>query len=294
MPHEDVCVAGPGLELAALRPNDPAVLTAPAPTGDDAVAEVVALLETALARAERTIVVLPTTGDDDRLLHVQTAMSLLDTDRVALHVTGLPPLAASVAAAIAASLAPRLGGAGVVAGALPAIERELLVLAWLGTVSGLKHPAPSVAQHARSNLPGSRFAVRVQPDPLVHTIGRDGAAPFAPVSAGTALVMAAGDGGDEGWVTGTALPALGNPPLQQTGATRDAATWWGTGKVVELVGYPVEPEALLPRVVPPDVVACRWCAEPVADSAPCPFCGELNRAVPTGSHAGVGPSGRRS
>ncbi|HEV2814307.1 MAG TPA: hypothetical protein VGW10_13715, partial [Solirubrobacteraceae bacterium] len=172
--------------------------------------------------------------------------------------------------------------------------RELIVGAWAGSVSGLEQPAPSVAQHARSALPGAAFAVRVQPDPCVVTLGRGTAAPFAPPDRPIELLIAPGKGADVDWVIDVAVPALGDPPVSEVEQAPGASAWWGTAKVVELVAYPADLAQLAQRAVPADLVACRWCAEPVAAGRSCPFCGERNGPAQAGSQAGVGPPAPRS
>ena len=288
-------MVGLDLDLAGLWPEQPKVLIAPVGADRDAIPGLVGVLERALAQAARAIVVVPGWLEDTALQRVQTAAALLDTDRLAVHRSALPPLAASVTAALAAAMAPAVAGAGPLAGALPAIERELLVVAWLGTVSGLKQPAPSIAQHARSSLPGAAFAVRVQPGPFVRTLGRDGTgAPLEPPERPLELIIAPGEAGDVEWVLEVAVPDLGDPPVRQVEQTRGAAAWWGTGKLVEVVGHPTDLVQLAHRTVPGELVACRWCAEPIAAAQPCPFCGERNRSGQAGSHPGVGPSAPRS
>ncbi len=296
MPHDDVCVVGLDLDLAALGPGLPEVLVAETAAGEDALPGLIATLEDALSRAARAIVVLPDWLEDAALRRLQTAAGLLESDRIAVHRTSLPPLAASVTAALAAAMAESVAGAGPLAGALPAIEDELLVGAWAGSVSGLERPEPSMAQHARSALPGSGFAIRVQPDPCVVTLGRDGSGnPFEPPELPIEVVVAAGPAGNLDWVLDVAVPALGGPPVSELGEqTSGAERWWGTAKVVELVGHPADLRRLAERAVPADLVACRWCAEPVAAGRPCPFCGERNGAGQAGSHSNVGPPAPRS
>ena len=294
MPHEDVCVVGLDLDLAALAPGQPQVLIAPSAAEPDAITDLVHVLHDALSRAARGILVVPGWLEDETLRRVRTAVALLDTDRLALHHSRLPPLGASVTAALAAAVASSVAGAGPLAGALPAIERELIAGAWVASVSGLKHPSPSLAQHTRSALPGAAFVVRAQPDPGVFTLGRDDPALFDRPARPVELVVAAGEGGDTQWVDDVVVPALGDPPVSEVAASPGAASWWGTAKVVEFVAHPADLRELADRTVPADLVACRWCAEPVAAGRPCPFCGDRNAAGQAGSHAAVGPSAPRS
>ena len=95
---------------------------------------------------------------------------MLDTARVAIHVTSLPPLAATALASLASSLGPRLPSAGLLASALPGLSEQLHLITWLGSVTGLKHPAPSLGQHVSSLTPGSAFGISSFPEPAVHKI----------------------------------------------------------------------------------------------------------------------------
>src|SRR4051812_29191095 len=84
---------------------------------------------------------------------LEMARVLLDTERVAIHVTPLPPLAATALASLASSLAPRLPSAGLLASVLEPLSTQIHALTWLGSVSSLKHPAPSLGQHVVSLAP---------------------------------------------------------------------------------------------------------------------------------------------
>ena len=116
------------------------------------------------------IAIVPDWFAPDALRRLEMARALLDTGRVAIHVTSLPPLAATALASLASSLAPRLPSAGLLASALPGLSDQLHQITWLGSVTGLKHPAPSIGQHAWSLTPGSAFAVSSHPEPAVHKV----------------------------------------------------------------------------------------------------------------------------
>lgn len=278
MTSDDVAVLGIGLELAALAPDAPAVTRLPVPSGgDEALVALNDALREALGLARRAVVVLPDWAGDDAHRHVQTAHALLDTDRVAIARTDLPPLAASIAAALAAATAPHLRGAGVLAQALPAIAKELTVLAWLGRVTSLRRPSPSLGQHARSLMPGQGFLAVLQPEELVRPLKGEDTPEDLPLP-GTAgaetheLLMAPHPGADVDWVTNLAKPALGDLKLREVDPTAAGATWWGTDRLVEVVAYPTDMEALARRVAPATIQRCGWCREPIAEQ-PCPLCG---------------------
>ena len=85
------------------------------------------------------------------------------TRRLSIHETPLPPLAGAVLASLASSIAPYLPSTGVLASLLPELEARLHVFTWLGSVSGLSVPAPSLGQHLASLSPGSAFGVSSYP-----------------------------------------------------------------------------------------------------------------------------------
>src|SRR3954453_23625826 len=96
--------------------------------------------------------------------------ALLDTGRVAIHVTALPPLAATALASLASSLGPRLLSAGLLANMLEPLSTHVHPRTWLGSVTGLKRPAPSLGQHVTLLTPGSAFGVSSFPEPAVHRL----------------------------------------------------------------------------------------------------------------------------
>ena len=100
---------------------------------------------------------------------------MLDTHRLALYETALPPLAATVLASLTSACAPHAPSTGVLASLMPELEGELHVFTWLGSVTGLSTPAPTFGQHIASLTPGSAFAVSSHPEPAVHRIGGSGA-----------------------------------------------------------------------------------------------------------------------
>lgn len=270
----ELLLLGLGLGLERLWLEQPGVRLGDPALEDAELSELTDELRGALDDARRVIVIQPDWFGDEAWRRLQTVHSLLDTDRVMLHRTALPPLAASVAAALTAAAGAHLQRPGAVAAALPQIERELIVLAWLGRVNGLRRPAPSVGQHAKSALPSSAFMAVLHPDERVHTLGGPGSElPLARVPEPMELLMAPWPDGDVDWVVEVANPALGGLRLREIDALPDAPGWWGTDRLVELAAYPTDVASLARRVAPAALSACRWCREPIAAS-PCPFCGE--------------------
>lgn len=269
-----VTVVGLGCELDRLFSGQRPALPVPAPPQRDDLRDLFEAVAGPLRGGQRVIVVVGDWLPAVTLERVHTVRSLLETDRVAVHVTELPPLAASVQTALAAALASFAPTAGALAAALEALEEQLLVLAWVGSVAGLRHPAVSLLHHARSALPWSSFGVGLQPEPFVQPLGRGlEELPLAPLEESIELLVAPTESADLGWILDEVVPALGGVGVRQIPATLHGAAWWGTSRLVEAVGVPTDLEALADAVMPRRVVPCRWCGEPIA-TPPCPFCGD--------------------
>jgi hypothetical protein len=223
------------------------------------------------------IAIVPDWFAPEALRRLEMARTLLDTARVAIHTTSLPPLAATALASLASSLGPRLPSAGLLASALPGLSEQLHHVTWLGSVTGLKHPAPSIGQHAWSLTPGSAFAVSSYPEPAVHKVqSGQPSVPLPRVVRPSRLAISARNG-DEQWLTGPVNQALGNLPILRVEATPQGQEYWGTGKVVEAVVVPADPAGLAQELLQTvDAWSCRWCSELIARS-PCPLCGHRAR-----------------
>jgi hypothetical protein len=223
------------------------------------------------------IAIVPEWFAPDGLRRLQMARTLLDTDRVVIHITPLPPLAATALASVASSLGPRLPSAGLLGSALQGLEEQLPIITWLGSVTGLKQPAPSLGQHVSSLTPGSAFGVSSHPQPTVQKI-RDGqpSVPLPRLTRPSRLVVAPRNG-DENWIAATVNAQLGNLPLVRVEPTAGGPSYWGTSKLVEGVVVPADPDGLAQELMQSvDAWACRWCGELIARS-PCPMCGHRAR-----------------
>jgi hypothetical protein len=278
-----VTVIGLGCELDRLFEGQRPALPVPGPPDRDDLRDLFETLGAPLRSGEAVIVIVGDWLPAETLSRVRTVHSLLETDRIAIHLTHLPPLAASVLAALAAALAPWAQSAGALAGALDAIGDELIVLAWVGSVAGLRHPEVSLLHHARSALPWSAFGVGVQPESFVRPVrhAREEAplaAPLEPIE----LLIAPSDNADLEWIIHSVAPALGGAPIRELPPTLHGSDWWGTSRLVEAVGVPASLEWLAEATLPRRLVPCSWCREPIA-VAPCPFCGDAGRQGTLGS-----------
>ncbi len=245
---------------------------------------IVDALRSGLEAAGTVVAIMPDWFPAESLARLRMARSLLQTERVAVHVTPLPPLAATVLASLASAAGRVAPSAGVAASLLPELEAEMHVITWLGSVAKLSTPAPSMGQHLASLSPGTAFAVSSYPEPAVHKIGAN--IPFPPITRPSRLAVAAA-GGDPAWLLGPAHAALRHPEVRRVEATPGGAKWWGTSKLVEGVVYPADVAQLVQQLL--GVVeqwSCRWCGELIA-AAPCPMCGHRGR--PGGRRVSTAP-----
>jgi len=281
-----VTVIGVGCELDRLFSGQPPVLPIPGPPGPDDLRDLYDAIAGPLRGGGAVIVMVGEWLSEDALRGVRTVHSLLETDRVAVHVTPLPPLATSVLAALAAALAPSAPSAGALAGALDAIADELYVLAWTGSVASLQHPSVSLLHHARSLLPGSAFGVGLQPDAFVQPVSREPSVPLDPCEHPLELLVAPTENAELAWVLDVVAPALGGVSVRELAPTMHGPAWWGSSKLVEVVGVPSSLTWLAEIAFADPAVPCTWCGEPIL-GVPCPFCGEA-----TQSGAGRVPAGK--
>jgi hypothetical protein len=233
-----------------------------------------------IAAGGHVIALVPTWFSPDGLLRLEMARSLLDTDRLIVHETSLPPLAATVLASLASAAGPRVPGVGLLASLLPEFEAELHVFTWLGSVTKLSTPAPSLSQHMASLGPGAAFGVSSWPEPSVHRIAKgDASVPLPEIVRPSKLVVAPRSEAGTSWITHTVNGALGGLPVLEVPATPGGPDWWGTSKLVESVVCPVDVRDLVAELSEAlEPWPCRWCDELVARS-PCPVCGHRGRPL---------------
>ena len=247
------------------------------PPGQDQVAVLVEAVSSGLQAAGSVVAIAPEWIGRDARERLAMVRSMLDTHRLAIHATALPPLAATALASLASAAAPHVPSTGVLASLLPELEQRVYWFTWLGSVTGLSTPAPSFAQHVASLTPGSAFGVSSYPEPIVSRLHREGPTVPLPELRGPHRLVVAPAGGDPGWVLDGVNPALGGLEVRQVEATPRGAEWWGTGKLVEAVAIPLDAERLARELTAGlDPWVCRWCRELVARS-PCPLCGHRGR-----------------
>lgn len=222
------------------------------------------------------VAIRPRTVPEPSLRNLGVLGSTLLPARLAIRPTALPPAAMGVLARLANALVERLPSAGALVAALPRLERELVVLAWADTVAALHHPPPSVAQHALSLVPGSSFEVSFSPDPTVRRLTRREGNNGLQRTERRVEVLVVGRRANPDWVSRTVEAAFAGHPIIDVDPPEDES-WWGTERVVEVVAYPTDLDALAERLNQRLALSeCGWCGAVIASKS-CPFCRQPRR-----------------
>lgn len=236
-------------------------------------------LLSALELPEEVLVVLPRWAAEPSLDRLRTVRAALDTTRVAVYQTSLPPLAAGVLCGLAAAI----GGTGVPAGVmwhgLPVLERQLLAVARLDRVHRLAEPRPPATLRMASLLSGTAFGVSSWPRPHVRWLRAEDPGVALPPGAAWAgvpqrrLAVTAPEDGDIRWVEECVLPVLGAIDVVQVAGNPLRTLHWGTPGALEAVAFPVDVAALRDVVTQGlTPLPCQWCGALIA-AARCPLCG---------------------
>lgn len=246
----------------------------------DPVVELASIAAPALDAGDTVVVVVPTWPGDPQLRQFQTLRSSLDTTRLVIHSTPLPPLAATAFATLLAECVavPDVTSADLLAHAED-LEDTVVGAAWLGTVAGLRWPVPTMRQHARSLLPRSRYAAIIDDRPRIVRLGRDEHVPLPTADeVGWRVAMAIGDG-DVSCAEASVSRVTSSERVSRTPLDRASRSWWGTDHLVELALFPHDVPTVADYLVASRPAhQCGWCDQTFAQTT-CPFCG-MRRAAP--------------
>ncbi|MFI1178571.1 hypothetical protein ACH4UT_03340 [Streptomyces sp. NPDC020799] len=276
-----IAVTSPGLVLppADGQTPDAAVFQPPeAQPLDTAVTQTAILLD----QCGYVAVLYPDSLPAPYVRRLRTVRSVLESDRIALLPVALPPLAVAVLARQLRQLSVSDLSPGVLACAARLLAHYVYAGAQLASVSRLDRVDVGLRTHLGSLLPGTRFAVLVNPVPRLLRTGVD-QAPDGP-GFGTRLTVARGRPlkGDD-WVVDTLAPHWRVQGVQETALPDGSARWWGTHRAVEFAAAIPDPSVLYQLVSSVRREECHWCGlELIGDR--CAFCaGPLPRAA--GGHA---------
>ncbi|MFJ8308496.1 MULTISPECIES: hypothetical protein [unclassified Streptomyces] len=219
----------------------------------------------------------------ERRLH--TVRSLLETDRITLIKSALPPLGLAILVRQLRQLSVCDFSPGVVASAARLLSHYIHAGAVLNSVTRLDRIPVGLTAHAKSWMPGSQFAVLANPAPQLVKIGS--ADPLTGPDFACHLLLAPGTV-NPGWVTTTLAPAWQVTAVQEAAVPVDSAAWWGTGKLTEFAAYLPDISVLYQLVASVRREQCRWCAmELIGDR--CGFCASEQPPDEEPGPAALGP-----
>ncbi|KOX19780.1 hypothetical protein ADL06_28595 [Streptomyces sp. NRRL F-6491] len=255
--------------LPPTDPGTPRAAVLPPPEGrslDASVADVQQLL----ARHGHVVVVCPTSAPAAVEHRLHAVRSLLESDRIALVRTDLPPLGAAVLVRQLCLLAGCDFSPGVLASAARLLAHYIYAGAVLGSVSRLDRVPVGLGSHLKSWLPGAHFAVLAGPTPQMVRVG-DGEGALAGPEFATELLLARGRLQTD-WPTTTLVPRWRIPgPVQETALPAASPGWWGTGKLVEFAAYLPDLSVLHQLVSSVRRETCHWCGMDLIGDR-CGFC----------------------
>lgn len=245
--------------------------------------------EVALAQTQRLleqhghlIVVYPATLPKPFAHRLHAIRSVLETDRMALMPTALPPLGTGVLVRQLRQLSLCEFSPGVLGASVRLLAHYIYAGALLNSVAKLDHLPVTYTEHARSWNPKAQFAVLATPTPqLVRTdSGAKGVARAALTGPQfpTHLTYAPGQLASD-WVTGLLAPQWRVGQVQEAYLPAESPRWWGTGKLVEFAAAIPDVAVLYRLVSSVRRDECHWCGlELIGDR--CAFCAA---PVPVGS-----------
>ncbi|MFF5762457.1 hypothetical protein ACFY8F_08000 [Streptomyces tanashiensis] len=266
-----IAVTGADLVLPPADPGTPQAAVLP-PPGTRPLDASLADMQQLLARYGHVVVVCPTAAPAAVEHRLRAVRALLESDRIALVRTDLPPLGAAVLVRQLRQLAGCDFSPGVLASAARLLAHYIYAGAVLGSVSRLDRVPVGLGSHLKGWLPGAHFAVLAGPTPQIVRLGSgSGGEALAGPEFATELLLARGQLQTD-WPTTTLVPRWRIPgPVHEVPLPASSPGWWGTGKLVEFAAYLPDLHVLHQLVSSVRRETCHWCRmELIGDR--CGFC----------------------
>nr|WP_202487825.1 hypothetical protein [Streptomyces sp. SID8354] len=251
---------------------------------DDALTEISAVLE----HHGHLVVLYSAACPPEHVRRLHTLRAVLESDRIAILPSALPPLGVAVLACQLRQLSVCGFSPGVLACAARLLAHYVHAGALLGSVSGLDRVEVDLRSHVKSWLPGAHFAVLATPQPqLLHLDRNSTRAGLRPPGFATQLAVARGQLTAD-WVTSALAPAWQVQGVYEARLPTESARWWGTQKLIEFAAAIPDPALLSRLVASVRREECGWCGQEVIGDR-CAFC-----AAPLARDRAGGGSGGRT
>ncbi|MFJ2056456.1 hypothetical protein ACIOMM_10970 [Streptomyces sp. NPDC087908] len=266
-----IAVTSADLALPPTDPGTPHATVLPAPDTQSLDASI-ADMQQLISRYGHVVVVCPSSAPPAVEQRLRAVRALLESDRIALVRTDLPPLGAAVLVRQLRQLAGCEFSPGVLASAARLLAHYIYAGAVLGSVSRLDRVPVSLGSHLKGWLPGAHFAVLAGPTARITRVGGAGETALPGPEFGTELLLARGQLQTD-WPATTLVPGWRiQGAVQETPLPEASPRWWGTGKLVEFAAYLPDLSVLYQLVSSVRRETCHWCAmELIGDR--CGFCG---------------------
>ena len=279
-----IAVTSADLALPPTDPGTPHATVLPAPDTQSLDASI-ADMQQLIARYGHVIVVCPASAPAAVAHRLHAVRGLLESDRIALVRTDLPPLGAAVLVRQLRQLSVCDISPGVLASAARLLAHYIYAGAVLGSVSRLDRVPVTLGSHLKGWLPGAHFAVLAGPTPRIVRVGADETA-FEGPEFTTRLLIARGQLATE-WPTTDLAPRWAVAgPVEETALPASSPAWWGTPKLTEFAAHLPDLPVLHRLVASVRRETCHWCGmELIGDR--CGFC-----AAPLARTTLPAPAGR--
>ncbi|WP_030232933.1 hypothetical protein, partial [Streptomyces sp. NRRL S-455] len=262
-----VAVTSPDLVLPPDDQQTPPAISLPSPATQSLEAALTDM-QLLVDRHGYVIVVYSSAAPAAVVRRLHTVRSILESDRIALLRSDLPPLGLAALVRQLRQLSVCDLSAGVVASAARLLTHYIYAGALLNSVAKLDRVPVSLKSHAKSWVPGSQFGVMAHPSPQLVRIGPDTV--LTGPEFGTWLLVAQGQLQSD-WVKATLAHSWQVQGLREVSLPAESARWWGTSKLIEFAAYLPDISVLYQLVTSVRRESCHWCGlERIGDR--CVFC----------------------
>ncbi|ARQ68867.1 hypothetical protein [Streptomyces marincola] len=237
------------------------------------------------------VAVHPATAPLPYIQRLHAVRAMLETDRIALLPSALPPLGTAVLVRQLRQLSTCDFAPGVLGASARLLAHYVYAGALLASGNRLHRvPVPLPARNGGGR--GGPCAVLAGPAPQV--VRADGDAALAGPQFATTLTYAPGALGSE-WVTGRLAKQWQVQGLHPVPVPAESAAWWGTGKLVEFAAAIPDVSLLYQMVSQMRQESCHWCGLTLIGDR-CAFCSapvnppeRAPRAIGTGRRKALAP-----
>ncbi|THA22720.1 hypothetical protein E6R18_33020 [Streptomyces sp. A1277] len=247
-------MTSPGLVLPPQDQQTPPAVVLRAP-GEQPLDQAIGDMQLLLEQHGYVIAVYPAgiPAAHERRLH--TIRSVLESDRIALLKSPLPPLGVAVLVRQLRQLSICDFSAGVIASAARLLSHYIHAGALLNSVTKLDRVPVTLKTHAKSWVPGSQFGVLANPEPQLIRVGTG---ELAGPRFATHLLVARGQSQSE-WVTGTLAAGWQVQAVHEAALPEESAGWWGTSKLIEFAAFLPDISLIYQLVSSVRREVCTWC-----------------------------------